>query len=130
VNEVSRLAFEEHISRVDVRIVCFPGSMATPPILYLRFTGVTLFDLRFSEESIMKQSPGSISPKLGVGDKTMSLSENVRPLLAARAATDPNAARLLEMFAKADEILSERSLEKIVEVERPRLAQVPSGLRS
>jgi hypothetical protein len=43
----------------------------------------------------------------------MSLSENVRPLLAARAATDPNAARLLEMFAKVDEILSERSLEKI-----------------
>jgi len=41
----------------------------------------------------------------------MSLSEDVRPLLAARAATDPNAARLLEMFTKADEILSERSLE-------------------
>jgi len=52
----------------------------------------------------------------------MPLSENVRPLLAARAATDPNAARLLEMFTKADEILSERSLEKIVDVERPRLA--------
>jgi len=33
----------------------------------------------------------------------MSLSEDVRPLLAARAATDPNAARLLEMFTKADE---------------------------
>ena len=60
----------------------------------------------------------------------MSLSENVRPLLAARAATDPNAARLLAMFAKADEILSERSLEKIVDVERPRLAQVRSGLPS
>ena len=59
----------------------------------------------------------------------MSLSENVRPLLAARAATDPNAARLLEMFAKADQILSE-PLEKIVDVERPRLAQVPSGLLS
>jgi len=54
----------------------------------------------------------------------MSLSENVRPLLAARAATDPDAARLLEMFAKADEILSERSLEKIGDVEMPRLAQV------
>ena len=60
----------------------------------------------------------------------MSLSENVRPLLASRAATDPNAARLLEMFAKADEILRERSLEKIVDVERPRLAKVPLGLRS
>jgi len=34
----------------------------------------------------------------------MSLSENVRPLLAARAPTDPNAAKLLEMFTKADEI--------------------------
>jgi len=43
----------------------------------------------------------------------MSLSEDVRPLLAARAATDPNAARLLEMFTNADEILSERSLEGI-----------------
>jgi len=37
----------------------------------------------------------------------MSLPEDVRPLLAARAATDPSAARLLEMFTKADEILSE-----------------------
>jgi hypothetical protein len=61
----------------------------------------------------------------------MSLSENIRPLLAARASTDPNAARLLEMFAKADEILSEYSLERIGDVEVPRLAQVPpSGLRS
>ncbi len=41
----------------------------------------------------------------------MSLSEDVRPLLAARAATDPDAARLLEIFTRADEILSERSLE-------------------
>jgi hypothetical protein len=52
----------------------------------------------------------------------MSLSENVRPLLAARAATDPNAARLLEMFTRADETLSERSLEQIGDVEIPRLA--------
>ena len=78
----------------------------------------------------MKQSAGSIPPKLGVGDKTMSLSENVRPLLAARAPTDPNAVRLLEIFAKADEILSERSLGKIGDTEKPRLAQVPSGLLS
>jgi hypothetical protein len=78
----------------------------------------------------MKQPASYISPKLGVGDKTMSLSENVRPLLAARAATDPNAARLLQMFSKADEILSERSQEKIGDVEMPRLAQVPSGLLS
>jgi hypothetical protein len=56
----------------------------------------------------------------------VSLSEDVRPLLAARAPTDPNAARLLEIFTKADEILSER----IGDVEIPRLAQVPSGLPS
>lgn len=39
----------------------------------------------------------------------MSLSEDVRSLLAARAATDPNASRLLEMFTRADEVLSESS---------------------
>jgi hypothetical protein len=78
----------------------------------------------------MKQSLGSRPRKLEGGDKTMSLSENVRPLLAARAATDPNAARLLEMFTKADEILSEGSPEQIGDVEMPRLAQVPSGLLS
>ena len=69
-----------------------------------------------------------MTPKLGGGDKTMSLSEDVRPLLAARAATDPSAARLLEMFTKADEILSEQSLERIGYVEMPRLPQMPSGL--
>jgi hypothetical protein len=58
----------------------------------------------------------------------MSLSDNVRPLLAARAATDPNAAMLLEMFTRADEILSERSREQIGAVEMPRVAQVSSGL--
>jgi hypothetical protein len=40
------------------------------------------------------------------------MSEQVRPLLAARAATDPNAARLLEMFDKANELL-ERSPYKL-----------------
>jgi hypothetical protein len=35
----------------------------------------------------------------------MSVSEQVRPLLAGRAATDPNAARLLEIFDKASELL-------------------------
>ena len=39
----------------------------------------------------------------------MSLSEDVRPMLAARAATDSNAARLLEMFTKVVEILRENS---------------------
>lgn len=38
----------------------------------------------------------------------MSSSEQVRPLLAARAATDPDAARLLEMFIRADVSLSEQ----------------------
>ena len=28
-----------HINRLGVRVVCFRGSMATPPILYLRFAG-------------------------------------------------------------------------------------------
>jgi hypothetical protein len=60
----------------------------------------------------------------------MSLSEDVRPLLAARAATDPNAARLLEMFTKADEILSDLSPKRIRDVEISRMAQVPSGLLS
>ena len=49
----------------------------------------------------------------------MSLSEDVRPLLAARAAIDPNAARLLEMFARAYETLSEHSLERIGDDEMP-----------
>ena len=61
----------------------------------------------------------------------MPLSEDVRPLLAARAASDPNAARLLQMFTKADEILSEQSPERIGAVEiMPRFAQAPSGLPS
>jgi hypothetical protein len=46
----------------------------------------------------------------------MSVSKQVRPLLAARAATDPNAARLLEMFDKANELL-ERSPYKYGDVE-------------
>ena len=46
----------------------------------------------------------------------MSVSEQVRPLLAARAATDPYAARLLEMFDKANELL-ERSPYKYGDVE-------------
>jgi hypothetical protein len=64
-------------------------------------------------------------PKLRGGDKPMSSSENVRPLLAARAATDPNAARLLEMFTRAAGILSERSRDQIEDVEMHRVAQVP-----
>ena len=60
----------------------------------------------------------------------MSLPEDVRTLLAARAPTDSNAARLLATFAKADKTMSEYSPERIGDVEMPRLAQVPSGLRS
>jgi hypothetical protein len=52
----------------------------------------------------------------------MSLSENIRPLLAARAATDPNAARLLEMFARADETVSKPLLDQVIEnAETPKL---------
>jgi hypothetical protein len=58
----------------------------------------------------------------------MSLSEDVRPLLASRAASDPNAARLLEMFTKADEILSKYSLGQIGDVEMAHLAQMHSGV--
>jgi hypothetical protein len=57
----------------------------------------------------------------------MSLYEDVRPLLAARAATDPNAARLLEIFTKADEVLGAYSLKGIGDPQRPRV-QVPSGV--
>jgi hypothetical protein len=41
----------------------------------------------------------------------MSLSEEIRTMLATRAATDPDAARLLESFSNAHETLSGRSLE-------------------
>jgi hypothetical protein len=60
----------------------------------------------------------------------MSLPENVQSLLAARAATDPNAARLLKMFTRADEILRERPLKRVGDVEIPGLARVPLGLLS
>ena len=59
----------------------------------------------------------------------MSLSEDVRPLLAARAATDPNASRLLEMFTRADEILSEGSHERIGDVEIPNRAPIRTVTR-
>lgn len=57
----------------------------------------------------------------------MSLYEDVRPLLAARAATDPNAARLLEIFTKADEVLGDYSLKGIGDPQMPRV-QVPQGV--
>ncbi len=51
----------------------------------------------------------------------MSLSDELLPLLAARAATDPDAARLLEMFTRANEISSEQPRERICDVEIPKL---------
>jgi hypothetical protein len=51
----------------------------------------------------------------------MSLSEEVRTLLSTRAAADPDAARLPEMFTTAHEDLSELSLERIGDVEIPKL---------
>ncbi len=43
----------------------------------------------------------------------MSISEKVGLLLAARAPTDPDAARLLEMFTKAEKMLNESSIARI-----------------
>jgi hypothetical protein len=71
-----------------------------------------------------------MTPKLGGGDQAMYLSNDIRFLLAARAATDPHAARLLEMFTKADEILNEHSLERIGNVGMPKLVQMSSVLLS
>jgi hypothetical protein len=69
-----------------------------------------------SQCALLSSSRVSMIGRLRVGDKTMSVSEQVRPLLAARAATDPCAARLLEMFDKANELL-ERSPYKSGDVE-------------
>jgi hypothetical protein len=51
----------------------------------------------------------------------MCLSDELLPLLAARAATDPNAARLLEMLTRPDEISSKQPPERIVNAEIPKL---------
>jgi hypothetical protein len=55
-----------------------------------------------------------------MGNQTMWVSQQVRSLLAARAATDPNAAGLLEMLDKAHRLL-ERSPYKSrdLEVSKP-----------
>jgi hypothetical protein len=45
----------------------------------------------------------------------MSLSEEIRTMLAARAATDPGAARLLESFSNAHQNLRERLAESPLE---------------
>jgi hypothetical protein len=43
----------------------------------------------------------------------MSIFERISPLLAARAATDPDAAKLLEMFTNAEKMLNEGSIVRI-----------------
>lgn len=58
----------------------------------------------------------------------MSFSEGVRPLLAARAPTDPNAAKLLEIFTKADEIVGEHWLERIGDVGKPKARASAVGI--
>jgi hypothetical protein len=44
---------------------------------------------------------------------------DVRHLLAARAATDPDATKLLEIFLKADETLREPLLHRIEDIKFP-----------
>jgi hypothetical protein len=51
----------------------------------------------------------------------MSLPETVRHLLVSRAAADPDAARLLEMFIRAEVSLSEHSLDEISDAGTPKL---------
>ena len=71
-----------------------------------------------------------MTPKFGEGDKPCLYPKTFAP--CSRLAPLPilNAARLLEMFTKADEILSEGLLERTGDVAMPMLAQVPSGLLS
>ena len=70
----------------------------------------------------MKQSPDSLPPKLGAGDKTMPLSEEVHRRLAARAVTDLDVASLLALFTKSDEAVSEPLLDRVIEdAETPKL---------
>jgi hypothetical protein len=70
----------------------------------------------------MKQSPDSLPPKLGAGDKTMPLSEEVHRRLAARAATDLDVASLLALFPKPDETVGETPLDQVIgDAETPKL---------
>ena len=59
----------------------------------------------------------------------MSIFEKVSPLLAARAARDPDAARLLKMFTKAAKTLNERLLPRMGDVERQQLSVASDGRR-
>jgi hypothetical protein len=63
----------------------------------------------------MKQFSDSVPPKLGAGDKTMPLSEEVHRRLSARAATDLDVASMLSLFTKPDEAASEPPLNQVSE---------------
>jgi hypothetical protein len=52
--------------------------------------------------------------KLGAGDETMTLPEEVHRRLAARAVTDPDVASLLAIFTKPDEAVSEAPLDQVI----------------
>ena len=61
-------------------------------------------------------------PKLGAGDKTMPLSEDVHRRLSARAVTDLDVASMLALFTKPDEPPSEPPLNQVTEdAETPKL---------
>jgi hypothetical protein len=66
-------------------------------------------------------------PRLGAGEANMSISEKVGPLLAARAATDPDAAKLLEMFTKTETMSNESSLMRIGVVEMSKAFTASNG---
>jgi hypothetical protein len=54
-------------------------------------------------------------PKLGTGDRTMPLTEEVHRRLAARTVTDPDVASLLATFTKPNETVSEPPLDQVIE---------------
>ena len=57
----------------------------------------------------------------------MSISDMVGPLLSARTATDPDAAKLLEMFTRAEKMLNESSLARIGVVEMSKAFTASNG---
>jgi hypothetical protein len=61
-------------------------------------------------------------PKLGAGDKTMPLPEEVHLRLAARAVTDPDVASLMALFTTSDEAVREPLLDQVIgDAETPKL---------
>jgi hypothetical protein len=60
--------------------------------------------------------------KLGGGDKTMPLPEEVHRRLSARAVTDPDLASLLATLTKSNETVSEPPQDHVIEdAETPKL---------